>query len=142
MAALNVEREPKEFGKGYPRDLSTPIAANTKILKGAAVCKNAAGYAVNASTATGLQSLGVAKKTYDNTGGAAAAFDVETKLGSYDFANSAAADEITIADKLNDVYWVDNQTVAKTSATSTRSVAGKVSHIEGGRVFVFISGGL
>ena len=46
------------------------------------------------------------------------------------FANSAAADLITLADLGSTVFVVDDQTVAKTSATSTRSAAGKVVDVD------------
>jgi hypothetical protein len=42
------------------------------------------------------------------------------------FANSASSDEITRAAIGTDVYLVDNQTVALTNGSSTRSVAGRV----------------
>ena len=52
------------------------------------------------------------------------------------FANSAAADAITLADIGADCYIVDDQTVAKTSATNTRSVAGKVFDVDAEGVWV------
>ena len=47
-----------------------------------------------------------------------------------------AGNEFTAADIQKDCYIVDDQTVAKTSGTNTRSVAGKVIEVEADGVFV------
>ena len=52
------------------------------------------------------------------------------------FANSASADLISLADIGADCYIVDDQTVAKTSGTNTRSVAGKVFDVDADGVWV------
>jgi len=46
------------------------------------------------------------------------------------YVNSASTDQITAADLLKDVYAVDDQTVAKTSGSSTRSIAGRVWKVD------------
>jgi hypothetical protein len=46
------------------------------------------------------------------------------------FQNSTAGDLIAQADVGTDCYIVDDQTVAKTSGTNTRSVAGKVQEVD------------
>lgn len=46
------------------------------------------------------------------------------------YANSASTDAITVTELLKDVYLADDQTVAKTSASSTRSVAGRVWKVD------------
>lgn len=105
------------------------IAASTLIPGGALVTVTsggAAGYAKNAATATTELVLGVAIKTYDNSSGAAAAMKVGYECGDFEFENSAAADLIDIGDVGANVYIVDNNTVALTSGTSTRSIAGKL----------------
>ena len=48
------------------------------------------------------------------------------KRGCWKFANSTAGDAITDADYGTTCYVVDNQTVAKTNGSSTRSAAGTV----------------
>ncbi|CUH67985.1 hypothetical protein TG4357_03322 [Thalassovita gelatinovora] len=50
--------------------------------------------------------------------------------------NSAAADEITIADIGNKAYAVDDQTVAKTDGTATRSPAGIIDDVDANGVWV------
>ncbi|MCY1004002.1 hypothetical protein OV079_23800 [Nannocystis pusilla] len=61
---------------------------------------------------------------------------IKVKAGTFLYANSGASDEITDADIGKNVYLVDDQTVAKTSATNTRSVAGKVWKVESAGVWV------
>ena len=47
-----------------------------------------------------------------------------------------SADAITLADVGSDCYIVDDQTVAKTNGTNTRSVAGKVFDVDADGVWV------
>lgn len=115
-----------------------PVAANTLIHGGALVALNASGLAVPGSVAANLRAAGRAQATADNTGGAAGAMILEIKRGVFRFKNHAA-DAIVQADLLADCYIVDDQTVAKTSATNTRSKAGKVLEIEGESVWVEIA---
>lgn len=116
-----------------------PVAAATKIYAGAQVGVNASGYAVPITTATGLKGAGRAAHLADNSGGTAGAIDVEVELGTFRYENSASADLITKADIGADAYGVDDQTVAKTSATSTRSVVGKIHDVDEQGVWVTYS---
>ena len=50
--------------------------------------------------------------------------------GCFRFANSAGGDEITIAEIGDVVFAVDDQTVAKTDGTSSRSPAGFVDDVD------------
>lgn len=116
-----------------------PVAASTKIYAGAQVGVNASGYAVPITTATGLKGAGRAAHLADNSGGAAGAIDVEVELGTFRYENSASADLITKADIGADAYGVDDQTVAKTSATNTRSIVGKIHDVDDQGVWVTYS---
>lgn len=117
---------------------SFPVAAATKILAGAIVCaQTGAAYVTKGATATTLRGIGVAEETADNTAGAAGAINVLVRNdGWFRFANSAAGDAITLADVGADCYIVDDQTVAKTSGTNTRSVAGKVRDVDATGVWI------
>lgn len=117
---------------------SDPIAAATRIFAGSLVCLNAAGFAVPGATATTLTARGRAEEQVDNRDGAAGDLKVETRRGVFRFDNSAAADEITRADILSECYIVDDQTVAKTDGTSTRSVAGIIQDVDEAGVWVEI----
>lgn len=135
MAALTKDRNTLRKDSVQHVD---PVAASTKIYAGALVCLNASGHAVPGSTSTTLTARGVAQDQVDNSSGAAGDEDILTRRGVFHFANSAAADEITIADIGNDCYIVDDQTVAKTDGTSTRSVAGKIDSVDATGVWVEI----
>lgn len=133
MTATTVERLTQ---RRRADDFSFPVAAATKILAGTIVVLNSAGNAEPGATATGKAAVGMAKETVDNTGGAAGDAQVPVARGTFLFANSASTDEITNADYGAECYVVDNQTVAKTHATNTRSVAGVVRGVEAAGVWV------
>jgi len=131
--ALSADRNtPRRAGDG----LKLALAAATLIYAGSIACRNAAGNAVPGATATTLKALGVAEERVDNSAGAAGDKSVQIRKGVFRFTNSAAADEVTIADLGNDCYIVDDQTVAKTNGTNTRSVAGKVFDVDADGVWV------
>ncbi|WP_325438042.1 hypothetical protein [Pseudomonas nitroreducens] len=117
---------------------SDPMAAAAKIFAGSLVCLDASGNAVPGSTSTTIKVRGVAQEQVDNTGGAAGAKRIETRRGVFQFANSTSTDQITRAEIGTQCYIVDDQTVAKTSATNTRSVAGVVRDVDDGGVWVEI----
>ncbi len=133
MVALTSDRNtPRRTG-----DISSgPVAASQLIFAGALVARNSAGYLVKGSTATGLTGVGRAEERVDNSAGAAGADTLRYRAGTHLFANSASTDLITIAD-IGKVCWiVDDQTVAKTSATNTRSKAGIVEDVDATGVWV------
>lgn len=115
---------------------SGPVAANVKIFAGALVMRNAAGYLTKGATATGAVGCGRAEAVADNTGGAAGEASVTFRSGTFCFDNSGGADAITFAEVGKLCYIVDDQTVAKTDGTGTRSRAGFVDGVEGRGVWV------
>ena len=117
---------------------SDPVAAATRLFAGSIVCLDASGNAVPGATATTLTARGVAQEQVDNRDGAAGDRRVESRRGVFPFANSASADEITRADIGNSAYIVDDETVAKTNGTSTRSVAGVIRDVDDSGVWVEI----
>lgn len=139
MTALAQERSsvPRYGAGGYPNQFYAPQKTNTKVWMGALVVLNA-GYAAPGTTGLNLIALGVAKQTYDNLGGLDGAKDVVVDAGVFPFANSSAGDLITQADAGKDCYIVDDQTVAKTDGTGTRSRAGKIVRIDASGVWVLI----
>jgi len=118
--------------------LSDPVAATTKIYTGALVCLNSAGNAVPGSATNTLKARGVCIERADNSAGAAGDISVDSRPGVYNFKNSSAGDLITRAEIGIDCYIVDDQTVAKTSGSSTRSIAGKVVDVNADGVWVRI----
>ena len=113
---------------------TAPVAAATTIFQGALVVMEG-GVAKPGKTGVGLVVLGVAEDTADNSGGIAGAVAVTARRGTFRFAN-LGADALTAADIGKDAYLVDDQTVAKTSATDTRSVAGKVIDVDAAGAWV------
>jgi hypothetical protein len=114
---------------------TAPVKGSTTIFQGALVVM-AAGLAVPGSTATGLTVLGVAVETVVNDGDDGDA-SITTKRGTFRFHN-LGADAVTAAEIGQDCFIVDDQTVAKTSATDTRSVAGKVIDVDANGVWVSV----
>lgn len=115
-----------------------PVAASTRIYAGSLMCLDASGNAVPGSTSTTLTARGVPQEQVDNSAGAAGDLRIESRRGVFPFANSAAADEITRADIGANAYIVDDQTVAKTDGTATRSVAGVIRDVDSDGVWIEI----
>lgn len=132
MPALSAARNtPARAGDTF----DFPVAASTTIFQGSLVVLNA-GYAAPGTTATGLIAVGRAEESA--TAVAAGSALARVKRGVFKFANSASTDLIAQADVGADCYIVDDQTVAKTSATASRSVAGKVVAVDSDGVWVQI----
>ena len=112
-----------------------PVKADAVIHQGAIVVLDSSGYAKPAITATGLIPVGIARESVDATGLSSGDASVEVEVMVAACAN-LGADAVTFTEIGKLVYLVDDQTVAKTSATNTRSVAGTARKIEGGLVFV------
>jgi hypothetical protein len=127
-------------GRNTPQLLGTkeshPVKAGVKIFVGALVCLDANGWAVPGSTATTLTVIGRAEETIDNTSGANGDLNVKVARGRFRWANSAAGDLIARTEIGKTVYIVDDQTVAKTNGTNTRSAAGIVRDVDAQGVWV------
>lgn len=138
MTALAAERNTKERAGDIAEH---PVKAATRIYQGSLVVLDA-GYAAPGRTATTLIAVGRCEETADNTTGAAGAIKARVKRGTFLFANSSAGDLIAQADVGADCYIVDDQTVAKTNGTSTRSRAGKVVAVDTSGVWVQLGLGI
>ncbi len=132
MSLTTVERNTPERAA---KQLSFP-AAVAKILAGTIVVLNSSGYAEPATTATGKIALGIADQTVDNSGGAAGDLQVPIRRGCFRLGNSASTDALANTDYGATCYLVDNQTVAKTDGTTTRSKAGVVRGVDTAGVWV------
>ena len=111
--------QPERFGQA----LTATNALSVSVVLGIV----ASGLLVNGDTATTLKAVGVTGGLLDNSAGLASAISGTVSIGVWGpFANSSAGDQIALADVGSDCYIVDNQTLAKTSGSSTRSIAGKV----------------
>lgn len=132
MAALTQARNtPEKNGEIF----ALPVKANTTVHQGSLVVIDA-GYAAPGRVATGLIAAGRAE--HSATAVAAGSAVVEVRRGIFKFANSASADLIAQADVGADCFIVDDQTVAKTNGSNTRSRAGKVASLDADGVWVQI----
>lgn len=135
MASLTKERNtPNRAGLS----VGDPVAAGAVIYAGALVVLDAAGDAAPGSTATGLTARGVAQHTVDNSGGAVGDETVETERGAWRFENDGT-DPVDRTHIGGTAYIVDDQTVAATDGTGTRSAAGKIIDVDTAGVWVDIA---
>lgn len=133
MAALTADKGHDErIGVVFSYD----VAAAVKIFAGSLCVLDAAGNLKPGVTGTALKCAGRAKKQVDNSAGAAAAVTAEVEEGTFRWNNSTAGDLITKADVGALCYIVDDQTVAKTSNTAARSIAGYIRAVDAGGVWV------
>ncbi|MGD9863591.1 MAG: hypothetical protein AB7S99_10295 [Pseudodonghicola sp.] len=136
MTALSANRNTPQLASPAPAPRRFAVAASAMIFAGAMTMRNAAGYLVPGSTATGLVGAGRAEHLADNTNGAAGDAFLDVAEAVFLYENSTAGDEITIADIGAVCFAVDDQTVAKTDGTATRSPAGTVVDIDDQGVWV------
>ncbi len=140
--ATTQPRNTPQMGAGViPQRLHLKVKTNVKINQGALVALDAAGYAIAAATATTLIAVGRAEESVDNTGGADGAKLVNVTPGVFKFANSGS-DAVVQAGTLKDCFIVDDETVAATNGTNTRSRAGKVIQLDADGVWVLVAPGV
>lgn len=127
MTALSADRTTIEHAGP---DYSADVYQSTTIYGGSIVCLNSTGYLVPGSTATGLVAVGRSNEQVDNSSGSSGDLACSFRMGVFSFGNSSSTDEITIAEIGDVCYIVDDQTVAKTNGSGTRSPAGKIMGID------------
>ncbi|MDE1917663.1 MAG: hypothetical protein KGJ57_18210 [Sphingomonadales bacterium] len=133
MAALTAPRNtPAALGT----DRSVPLAAGVKAFAGGMAQVDANGYAVPASATAANMTIGRFEATVDNTGGADGAVSGKVRRGIFRYNNSANADLITKASIEKPCYVVDDQTVALTSNSNARPVAGTIFDVDAQGVWV------
>lgn len=130
MAALTTYRNTPEK-RGDVLDL--PVKAATTVHQGSLVVVDA-GYAAPGRTASGLVAAGRAEESA--TAVAAGDAVLRVRRGIFRFGNSAAGDAIAQAHVGADCFVVDDQTVARTNGSSTRSRAGVVTAVDDDGVWV------
>ena len=116
-----------------------PAAASVEAFVGSLIVLDASGNAKPGVTGTGLIARGVCYEYADNSSGSAGDVSIKSRPGVFAFENSGSSDEITAAEIGDSCYIVDDNTVAKTSGGGTRSVAGRVDRLEGGKVYVAVA---
>lgn len=137
--ALSAARNTPERADSSAMSDERPMAQTT-IYQGGLVVLNSAGYLAPGSVATTHIAAGRAEETVVNSG-AAGALTCKIRQGVFRFNNSSAGDTITIADIGDDCFIVDDEQVAKTNGTNTRSRAGKIVDVDSSGVWVRIGVG-
>lgn len=116
--------------------IAVPVAAGVVCYAGGLAAANAGGYATPGATATTLTYLGRFEEWVDNSAGSAGDLSVLVRRGkAFKFKNSGT-DSIGQAGLGKPCYIVDDETVAATNGSSTRSAAGVVVAIESDGVWV------
>ncbi len=117
---------------------AVPVAAATEHFGGHIVAANAGGYAVPGSATAANTTLGVCDGWVDNSAGVNGENSVLVRRGkSWCLANSST-DPVTQAQVGKPCYVADSTTVAKTSDTNARPVAGTVLGVDAEGVWVLI----
>lgn len=131
MVALTQDRDtPSRAG----RDFEIQAAPSLTFYAGGILALNAAGLGTPGATATTLKPLGRIKERVVTN--ATDAVNVRFERGVFRYANSTAGDLITAADIGSSAWMVDDQTVAKTNGSNTRSVAGIIRAVDALGVWV------
>jgi hypothetical protein len=102
-----------------------------QVYQGGRACfDTSTGLVAKAFTSTTLVPIGQYVEDQLTVSGQKVLVELDQEVTARWYANSASTDQIVAATVGSDCYLVDDQTVAKTSATSTRSVAGRVWAID------------
>jgi hypothetical protein len=131
MALSKDRNTPSRRVTGYVLGLATGKTAYA----GGIACVSATGYATPGAVATTLKALGIFVEQVANPG-ADGAVTVRIERGCYRFKNSASGDLIALTDIGANAYIVDDETVAKTNGTNTRSVAGIIRDVDAQGVWI------
>lgn len=142
MAALAADRDTLERATGHSKRFSEVGTDSTQFYKGGIMCvSTATGKVVKGSTATTLIAIGRCEENVLT--GTSNTRHINGRIGCFKYLNSAAADAIAADDIGKACYIVDDQTVALTDGTGTRSRAGIIDGVDSdGGVWVSFTQGL
>lgn len=126
----------KDFAGLTPARGTEPVAANTLLVGGTMVCRNASGYIQAPVDGDGFNVVGILSEDTDNRtttdlGGGAGAKDATIEYGIFAMGYTG-----TLPKAGQVVYSVDNQTVSIDSDSAARGIAGLVSEVRDGVVYV------
>jgi hypothetical protein len=116
--------------------IEVPVAAGAVCFAGGMAAANATGFATPAATATTLTYLGRFEEYVDNSSGSAGDVTVLVRRGKAFKWKNSGTNAVTQASLGKVCYMVDDETVAATNGSSTRSAAGVVVAIESDGVWV------
>jgi len=118
----------------FPDKMYGGVAAAAVLYAGAMVGFSATGYVVRAGAAVRVAGRNNALR--DNTSGADGALVAEIRRGVFAWNMGAGADALTIANILQPVYVIDDNTVGATSSGGTRVLAGYLHNVVGNQAYV------
>jgi len=116
--------------------VNDPVAASTRIFGGSIVMLDASGNAVPGAAATDLTPRGISQEHADNSGGSAGDIFVQSRRGVFHLENDGSVSRTDIGGQ---AYVVDDQTVANSDGTGTRSALGKIIDVDAAGVWVEIA---
>ncbi|MDQ0454648.1 hypothetical protein [Rhizobium paknamense] len=135
MTALTIDRNtPQRSGDNR----NFPVKGATTLFAGSMVALSENGFLVPASTLANLKVVGRNERRIVNQG-ADGDQRADVKAGIFRFENSTGGDAITLVDIGSDCFAVDDQTVARTSNSSARPVAGTIFDVDDDGVWVKFS---
>lgn len=148
MTALIQDRKTDKMNPEdsvFPLIYTFPIADNVKVFGGSMVATDSAGRIVPAASTAALKIVGRCERFVDNTvaGHTAGALNVDVRPGAYYLPNSGAGvDFISVANRWQLCFMVDDNVVALTDGGGTRPAAGIIIDVRGdGQVCVGIGAG-
>lgn len=145
MTALAIGRKTDQLVMQDDGFLELPVAAAKHVYAGSLVMiKGGLAFPGITTALAGWYAAGMADFDLDNSAGSTGSSDLlRIRRGVFGYNNSSAGDAISNSDIGNICYVVDDQTVAKTSNSSTRTAAGYVYEVDAvtGQVFVAIGMG-
>ena len=133
MTATTVDRN-TSYKDGFL--LALPLAAGALVLAGTMAVANADGFVEMATLADDLTYLGRFEEAVDNSAGDDGDKTAQVRRKKVFCWENHGADLVTQASLGQLCYIVDNQTVAATDGTGTRSAAGIVLAIDSDGVWV------
>ena len=133
MTALTADRNTPRRDRDVE---SHPVKGGVTIFAGALVMLDLNGFATKGAAA--VNHIAVGRAEAQVTAATDGAANVTVRRGVFRFANSAAGDAITRAEIGDACFIVDDQTVAKTNGTNTRSQAGIIRDVDAQGVWVEI----
>ncbi|MBA2686856.1 MAG: hypothetical protein H0U64_02025 [Gemmatimonadaceae bacterium] len=128
MAALTANRDTLEMASAHSQLHSEIGTDATQYYKGGIICvSTVTGKMVKGTTATTLIAIGRCEENVLT--GTSNTREINARSGTFKFGNSSAADLIAADDIGKACYIVDDQTVALTDGTGTRSRAGIIEKV-------------
>jgi hypothetical protein len=133
MAALSADRQYQS--KIAPELKSYPVKAGALIYKGAIVCVDATGYAVEGVDAAGNGVVGIASARADNTAGANGAVNVIVESGRSFLLDGSGLTQAMVGTTM---FLVDDHTVQGAVNTNGTKVGLLVEYVSASQGWVFI----